>query len=92
MNFVQNETLLRVLPFFSGFVVFLIIGFSIPFRKENRSLSSFVTNIILTFINSFVIGVFFPFTLGAWAIRVKENGWGILNILEIENIERDLGF
>lgn len=86
MNIVHNETLIRVLPFFSGLVVFSIIGFLIPFRKEKRSLSSFISNIALTFLNSFIIGLILPFSLGAWAITVTRNGWGLFNIFEIKII------
>lgn len=86
MNFIQNETLIRVLPFFSGLVIFFIIGLLVPLRKDKRSLSSFFSNIFLTFFNSFVVGVILPLSLGTWAIKVTENGWGLFNILKSANV------
>ncbi len=81
MKSIELEAFVRIVPFLSGLIIFSLIGFIKPFRKQKRKLSSYFSNIVLTFLNSFLAKLILPLSLGAWAIEVSSNGWGLFNFL-----------
>ena len=80
----ENEPTVRMGFFFGTLAVIGLWEILSP-RRELRvpKLWRWVNNLGLTFLNSFLLRFLFPILAVGMAIHAKENGWGLLNNIEL---------
>lgn len=81
--FLENQTLLRLIFFSTGFFIFMFLGLYFRYRQVNKEdYWRWLNNMGLTFVNTLLVRVFFPVTLVTFA---QNNTSGVLNYFKIPN-------
>ena len=81
---VRNEPTIRLL-FFGGTLSIVALWEIMQPRRALRVSKSWrwLNNLALTFFNSFLLRFLFPVLAAGFAVICAENGWGILNLIEL---------
>jgi sterol desaturase/sphingolipid hydroxylase (fatty acid hydroxylase superfamily) len=76
----------RIIIFFTGLILFSLL--ELLFSKRKRLPGHwfrYSNNLIITFMNSFVLKLIFPLLAIDVAYKVKENGFGLFNLIELSS-------
>ena len=82
--FILTESTVRLLLFWSGLLLFLILEHLTPYRKSSVSkLGRLINNLALTLFNSILIYILFSSAIITTAIYAQNQRIGVLNLIEV---------
>jgi len=80
----ENEVVIRTAFFLSVFVLIIFWELLAPCRPLTTSKTTrWISNLGITFLNPLLVRFLFPVLAVGMAVMAHENGWGLLNILEL---------